>query len=1372
MSSTIRLDNTSDQAADRPVVAAPAGPRLEPGSAPTVILRREESGPAPLSFAQERFWFLDRINPDDASSNISRGVRIKGDLKRDLLQRSLQAIVDRHESLRTTFATNQLYAVKDSKPVQLIAVNKTHEITVIDLSHESVDQREAKARDLAQGAAQRPFDLTLGPLLQATLLRLGGREHVLIVTLHRIVSDEWSLDVFFRDLWQLYKAGMRGNSSQLPQLPIQYADYARWQRTVIQSEALQADGNYWRAKLQGAPAANELPTDRPRPAIQSGRGASAAFVLKKELTGDLRALSDNEDATLFMTLMAALQILISRCSGQDDIVVGSTVANRELDETRNLIGPISNALALRVDLSGNPTFREVLARVKEVTLAAEAHRALPFEKLVDELQLERSLSYAPVYQIALNFKDTSASNTEVDTLIIGEFDFQTGMAKLDLTLDIVNKQDRLACRSEYNSDLFDAETIERLVRHFEVLLEGIVVNPEQRIAELPLLTEEERRQVLIEWNSAKNESTKGECIHELFESQVKRTPNATAVVCRDDRLSYDELNRRANQLARCLRALGIGPEQSVGVCLERSVETVIGLLATLKAGAAYVPLDPAYPRDRLSFMLEDSRVPALITQKRLLGTLPAPRAEVIQIDEDWPRIAGESDANLECPVAPENLAYVIYTSGSTGRPKGVQVTHGTVTHLFEATRQQLGFREGDVWTTVHSSAFDFSVWEIWGSLLQGTQLVIVLPEVAQSPAALHDLLRRERVTILNQTPAALRQLLGARPEFHDLNLRMIICGGDALDYELAQELTKIGIPVWNFYGPTESTVWATCTRVEPGAASEDLTSIGRQIPDIEIYLVDQHLQPVPVGVPGEICIGGDGLARGYLNRPELTAEKFIPNPFSEKRGTRLYKTGDLARYRRGGKIEFLERLDNQVKLRGFRIELGEVEAVLSQHPRVRQAVAIVREDQRGDKRLVAYLVPAAASVPGASELRAHLRRTLPEYMVPSSFVPLNAIPLTPNGKVDRRALPAPDESRPDLQQAYVAPRDRFEEQLATMWANVLQLKLIGVRDNFFELGGHSLLAARLFAQIENQFGKHLPLATLFQSPTVEQLANALRDTGASGAWSSLVAIQPKGSRPPLFCIHAAGANVLIYRPLSQHLGGDQPVYALQAQGLDGETKPHFRIEDMAAHYIEVMRTVQPNGPYYLVGASFGGLVVFEMAHQLLAQGQETALLAMLNTNCPASSITKRIFCHFGHVIQWGPRAYIQRLSKSVMRKRDNQDSTNGKAIADKELRQILESLPDPEDPLSKTIVAINVAEQNYVLTGKTYPGRITLFWAKDAKRDFEDNRMGWRRLAAGGLEVHVVPGNHTSIREEPNVAVLVEKLKRCLDGARLTQDQV
>jgi amino acid adenylation domain-containing protein len=842
----------------------------------------------------------------------------------------------------------------------------------------------------------------------------------------------------------------------------------------------------------------KLRTDRPRPAIQSFNGARQYFVLSKALSERVKGLSKRHRVTLFTTLLAAFQALLHRYTGQNDIVIGSPVAGRNQSETESLIGFFLNMLVLRADLSGNPTFEELLNRVREVCLEAYSHQDLPFEKLVEELQPDRDLSRTPLFQVMFAFQNTPRPALELASLTVGDFEVP-GIARYDLHL-FMEEQNELRGWVDYNTDLFNATTITRMLGHFQALLEGIVAHPEQRLSDLLILTEAERQQLLVEWNDTKRDYPTDKCIHQMFEAQVERTPDAVAVVCEDRQLTYRELDCRANQLAHYLSSLGVGPEVPVGICVERSLEMVVGLLAILKAGGAYVPLDPDYPTERLAYMLDDIQAPLLLTQRHLVQKLPAQQSKVISLDGDCEIIADESEENLSVPTTPENLAYVIYTSGSTGQPKGVQICHRSVTRLLNATGPMFGFDEHDVWTVFHSYAFDFSVWEIWGALLQGGRLVVVPLETAQSPAAFRDLLHRERVTVLNQTPSAMRQLLEVRPESSKSadgwNPRLIICGGEAFPRDLAGPLMESGAAVWNFYGPTEATVWATINPVTTTGSTSQSIPIGRPIADRQIYLLDQNLQPVPVGVPGELHIAGAGLARGYFKRPELTAEKFIPHPFSNESGARLYKTGDLACYLPDGNIEFLGRSDHQVKVRGFRIELGEIEVLLSQHPAVRDTVVLAREETPGDKRLVAYIVTAQAEAPPASDLREFLRHRLPDYTIPSSFVFLEALPLTPNGKVDRRALPAPDQSRPDLKEAFVAPRTEAEKVIAGIWSEVLKLDKVGIHDNFFNLGGHSLLATQVVSRVRKAFDVDVPLRAIFETPTLLGLAVQVAQTRA------------------------------------------------------------------------------------------------------------------------------------------------------------------------------------------------------------------------------------------------------------------------------------
>ena len=1352
MSSATPLNNTPESNGNRQKPSGEAELRSAPLGTAGAIPRRDLGKHAPLSFFQERLWFLDQINPGDVSQNISPGIRVKGGLSHDRLQQALQQVVDRHESLRTIFATAELNATFDSKPRQLITERVEVPLNITDLS----GSPQERVRAFARTEAQRPFDLKLVPLLRASLIKLDDRDHLLLVTLHRIVGDEWSMEVLFRDLWECYRALAREETPQLPELPIQFADYASWQRNSVDEKSFNEHRNYWHAALQGSPAVIDLPTDRPRPPVQSWRGAVTRLSLEHDLAAAVKGVAQIENTTLNIVFSTVFQILLSRYTSQYDIVIGLTFVNREPENTKNLIGPLAGVFPLRTNLSSNLSFRELLAEVKGLTLEAQSHKAFPFEKLVEELRLERSLSHAPVFQVAMLSKEMSSRMPEIPGLSLEEFDFHSGTARYDITLEVDERSEYLDCRFEYNSDLFDCETMEGFARHFRELLKGIVANPEQPVFELPLLTEAEQRRILVEWNNTETNVEYGKNVQQLFERQVSQTPDAVAVQFGPTSLTYLDLNRKANQLAHYLKERGAGPDVVTGIFLERSLDMVVAVLAVLKAGGAYLPLDISYPLERLSFIVNDAKAPILITQERLLSRLPQGESEIICLDRDEDDVARRSDENPSAEALGENLSYVIYTSGSTGKPKGVQLTHFGLVNLLTAMRKRLS--ADDVLLSVTTLSFDIATMEVCLPLIAGARLVIASKEATIDGRELIQLLNTSGATLMQATPATWQLLIEAG--WNGRKPLTIICGGEALSRELADQLNARSTVLWNQYGPTETTIYSTAGQIT--SDSGEIT-IGKPIANTQTYILDSKLQPVPIGVAGELYIGGDGMARGYLHRPDLTAERFLPNPFGENPGTRIYRTGDLARYRRNGNIEYLGRLDHQVKLRGFRIELGEIESVLSQHEGVKQTVVVAREDQPGNKQLVAYVVPTSTA-PSPSDLRKFLQQTLPDFMVPAVFVNMDALPRTPNGKIDRRALPPPNLNR-DAQRIRVAPRDDLETQLVNIWAGMLGTNGVGVTDNFFELGGHSLLAARLFAQIHNRFGIHLPLATLFQSPTIEQLANVLREYEPSGSWSSLVAIQPHGSKTPLFCIHAAGANVLIYRPIARHLGDDQPVYALQAQGLDGKKPPLKSVEDMAAHYTREMRSVQPAGPYYLLGASFGGLVIFEMAHQLLAEGQKVALLAMLNTNCPVYTPTHRIRCHVGHLQQLGPRTYATEVVKALQRRLGKAPVLHGNvASLDPQIASLLANRTDRDEALVHTVEAIRDAEDNYVPSGKVYPGRITLFWAMNSIKDFEDNRLGWRRLAAG-LDVYEIPGNHTTIREEPNVRILVENLKICIEKA-------
>ncbi len=1035
------------------------------------LVRMERTAVLPLSYAQERLWLLDQIGISGAAYHMPAAVRLRGDLDAAALERSFAAVVERHEGLRTRFA------VAEGKPFQVIDRAGTFVLRVEDLSELPEGERAAATRQRVGAFGVEPFDLARGPLFRVHLLRLSAAEHVAIVVMHHIVSDGWSIGVLIREVAALYAAFSQGRPSPLAELAIQYADYAAWQRGWLQGELLAQQVSYWRRHLKGAPAALELPTDRPRPAVQSYRGAYHGVALPVELTASLHELARSEGATLFMVLLGAFSLMLSRWSGQSDIVVGSPIAGRTHRELEGLIGFFVNTLALRPDLSGNPSFRELVGRVKESALGAYAHQDLPFEKLVAELQPVRDLSRQPIFQALFALQNVPRETLELPGLRLSMVGGEAATAKFDLALYMHEREGRLAGYFEYATDLFDATTIERLAGHLRVLLEGIVADPNVSLNELPLLPEGERQQLLEEWNATAAAYPRDKCLHELFAEQAARTPDAVALVYEDSELSYRELDRRSNQLAHYLCGHGVGPEVIVGLCIERSLEMVVGLLGILKAGGAYLPLDPDYPADRLAYMLADARAPVVVTQARLVNQLPDPRAEIVQIDADWTAIATQPATTPPIAALADNLAYVLYTSGSTGRPKGVSIKHASAIALLSWSDRT--FSREDTARTIASTSicFDLSVFELFVPLCSGGQVALANSPI-DLPAAAHN------ASLINTVPSAIATLLqlGKIPA----TIRVINLAGEPLQSRLVQQLyDACNVQrIYNLYGPSEDTTYSTHALI---GRNDTHVSIGRPISNTRVYVLDTAGDVVPVGVSGELYIGGAGLARGYLNRSDLTAERFVPSPFGE--GERLYRTGDIVRYLSDGNLEFLGRIDHQVKLRGYRIELGEIEARLAEHGSVGNAIVVAREDEAGQKRLVAYVVGKDEATADAGELRVHLQQSLPDYMIPSAFVTLKVFPLTPNGKIDRRALPMPEDDAV-VRGEYVAPRTPREEVLAGIWADVLKLDRVGVHDNFFELGGHSLLAIGLLERMRQQ-GLHASVRTLFTAPTVATLADAV-----------------------------------------------------------------------------------------------------------------------------------------------------------------------------------------------------------------------------------------------------------------------------------------
>lgn len=1697
------------------------------------IERIPREGELPLSFAQQRLWFIYQLDPNNRAYNIRGGIRLQGELNVQALERSLNEIINRHEVLRTSFSA------VDGRPFQVIEPSLTLHLPVIDLRALPADEREAKAKQIAIEEAERLFDLSRCPLMRLNLFRLDDQNHALAYSLHHIICDGWSMGILVNEISLLYMAFSTGSASPLPELPIQYADFAHWQQRWLEGEVLDTQLSYWKKELAGAPAEINLPTDYPRPTARTYRGARYSMALPQDLSQSLRDLSQDEGVTLFMTLLASFQILLSKYTDQKDVVVGSDIANRNLSATQGLIGFFVNQIVLRTDVSDDPDFLELLSRVRDTALEAYAHQDLPFEKLVEAMEPERHLNRSPLFQVKFLLQNTPQdSELSLRGLTLRPFNFEIEASTFDLLLSMLDTEQGLAGTFEYSTDLFGETTIARLGQHFRNLLESIVANPRQRVSEIQFLSAAERNELLIEWNQTEFEYSKNKCIHQLFEQQAERTPDATAVVFEGEKLTYRELNARANQLAHHLRQSGVEQETLVGLCVERSLEMVVGLLGTLKAGAAFLPLDPGYPLERLSFMIEDARIPVLLTQEALLERLPAQWVQTICLDSDWETIANQAEQDLDGVAVAENLAYVIYTSGSTGKPKGVMVQHGGLCNMVEAQIKAFAvFPESRV-LQFASFSFDASVSEVFMALASGASLYLASRESLMPGPPLLQLLRDNEITTVTLPPSVLAVM-----DSDELPaLQTIIAAGESCSLETVERWGKDRRFI-DAYGPTEDTVCATLAQLDGSRIT-----IGRPIANNQIYILDADMQPVPAGVYGELHIGGIGLARGYLNRPELTAEKFIPNPFSASAGERLYKSGDLARWLTDGNVEFAGRIDHQLKIRGYRVEAGEIETVLNNHPEIRTSIVLERPDTAGDKRLAAYCVRsttddgpiltldnsenarlelwpsvaefyiyddllyhamtadelrnekyrvairqhvkdkvvldlgtgqdailarfcveagaarvyaielleesyekakatiealgfsdkivlihgnsmavelpekidvcvseivgpiggcegAAAIInnawrfmkdegvmipsrsvtkiaaitlsddflnnptfsklsaqyaekvfdqvghrfdfrlcmknfsrdniisnaqpfeslnfmqqidaefdrdielvierddklvgfvvwlnlhtveevvidilddeycwlpiylpifyPGVAvragdritatvsgrfsdnqlnldytvkgslwrssgdksdfeyttyhhrplfqgtefhrrifpdgrinvfegfqpqmltkKLKSYLKDLLPEYMIPADVIILDSLPLTPNGKIDRKALPDPGQTTVVTQQDHVAPRNALESQLAAMWEDLLGVHPVGVTQSFFELGGHSLLAVRLMARVKKQFGLDLPISTLFRGETIEEFAKILSEQGSAWRSSALVPIQPQGTRPPFFCVHAMGGNVNNYYLLARYLGADQPFYGLQAPPLHEATEDDTQVEQMAARYVEALREVQPVGPYLIGGYSFGSFVAYEMARQLQSQGQRVSLLALLDTYSPAilnKLPLERDVADMLVSLAWSTsREQGKRLLLPVNDLRQLSQDEQFSYFLEK-MREHDLAPPEVDQELLARFVtgaaARERAARNYV--PQKYQGSVTVFkceqrdplWMEQLARiglDASDQTLGWGQLVQS-VSVMDIPGHHDVICLEPYVQTLAEKLASCLEKASLESKAV
>ena len=1312
-----------------------------------------------LSFAQQRLWLLEQLEGELAAYNMPYAWRLRGSLNPEALRRALEASVRRHEPLRTTFT------VVDGEPAQVVQDIGRFELPIEDLRGLETDAQAEQVARRSRDEAERPFDLTGDLLLRGALVRLGEHEHVLLLTMHHIASDGWSLSVLWRELGLQYDALCRGASLELPRLPVRYADYATWQRNELEGSRVERLVQYWRSQLQGSTAL-ELPGDRPRPAVPSYLGSRREFEIGEDLVGRLKALSQRESVTLQMTLLAAFQTLLTRYTGQQDLAIGAPTAGRNHEALEGLVGYFVNILVLRTDVSGDPTFRELLRRVRAVSLDAYDHQDLPFERLVEQLQPQRHASRSPLVQVLFQLLSFSDMDLALPRLEVSRLPLTHQRVRFDLEMHLWQQVGNIRGVLVYSMDLFDSPSIDRLVDHFMTLLAGIVAAPDRRLSELPMLTEAERHQLLVEWNDTAVEYPRDRCVHELFDEQVSRNPHATALASGEQRWTYREVNRWANRLAHHLRRRGVVAGTLVGLGVERSAELVVGALGILKAGGAYVPLDIDLPRMRLDAMVLDAGVEFMVTRRRFLDRLPTTAVEAICLDDDAGASGDDDAASPDVVVRADELASVLFTSGSSGQPKGVAIRHTSIARLVFA-QDYATFGPDRVFVQLAPTSFDASTFEIWGSLLHGATLILA-PAGVPDFRELERLLARHAATTLWLTASLFNQIVDDRPQAL-AGVREILTGGEALSVRhvrQAQQLLGPRVQLINGYGPTEGTTFTTCYRIPPGLpAGLESIPIGRPIANTQVYVLDPRRQPVPIGVPGELYIGGAGLAQGYLNRPDLTAERFVSHPFSGEPGAQLYRTGDQCRWRADGELEFLGRLDDQVKLRGFRIELGEVEAVLRLHPSVGQCAVVVRDVGTGDKRLLAYVVPAGRAGVIASELRDHLRSRLPDYMLPATFVALEEIPLTTSGKIDRARLAFPHETSPDAHTDLVAPRNQAERRLASLWCELLACDRVGVHDDFFEMGGHSLLAVRLFARIEQEFGCRLPLAVLFQQGTVAHLARLVEEQRRSAAIATVLPLQTSASGRPLFVMPTIGGELHFSPTLVEDLGKRFPVVGVQP-ALAPQYLEQFRdFRATAGHFASAIRAYQPRGPYALVGYSYGGLMAFEVASSLIDAGETVDLLAVIDTGPNRRGLTlsgrdhwRRLSRVVVNLPSWfreeAGDLSARRLLGSAVRtlRRFYRSKVLGRRL---ELDDVfdLDRIHSQNHELMRTVFA---AVCDYV--PRRYPGTLTLFraTADPLLRGFEPD-LGWHRFV-DALELRYIKGNHESILHPHRVGELADHL--------------
>jgi amino acid adenylation domain-containing protein len=1323
-----------------------------PPPAEEVIPRRDSSLPCPLSPAQQRLWFLEQLNSNLPLYNEAEAVLLTGELNIDAMENALNIIIDRHDVLRSTVK------VIDGVPHATIHERWPLRFKRIDLSPLPSPERQSELERLLIDEPRVLYDLEAEPGIRVTLLRLSSREHVLILMMHHIICDWSSEGIIWRELSALYHSFLSGQPVTLPALPITHADYAAWQQHKLANTSFDEDLAFWEKMLHGAPALLELPADRSRPAVMSYQGGRLRWKLTRTLTEALRNTSREEKTSLFTIFAATLSTLLYRYTGSEDILVGLPLADRDQQELQSVIGFLLHTHVLRTRLSADMTFRDLLSSVQKGVLDLYAHRSAPFDQVVRRLQPERNLSFSPLFQVMLNWRDRDQqlSFIGLDGLAIDSLMAASNTSKFDLFLFATDSGDEIWLELEYNADLFDKDRIERMLSHYQALLEAAAVDPSANIAKMPLLTAGEHRQI-VDWNRTELNYSSDKCLDELIEEQIERTPDAVAVTFDDHQLTYRQLGVHSSQLASYLQELGVGRNTLVAICVDRSAEMMVGLLAILKAGGAYLPLDPMYPPDRLAFMLQDAQPLVLLTQESLRDFLPSQQSQIICVDKLPTTITGRPATSTALSGRQvDDLAYVLYTSGSTGTPKGVQIQHRALVNFLSSMQREPGITDGDTVLALTTLSFDIAGLELWLPLTVGAHVVIACGETARDGKQLLALMERCNPTIMQATPITWRMLLDAG--WKESPRLKILCGGEAWPTELADELLPKCQSLWNMYGPTETTIWSAVSRVE----KDKPVLIGPPIANTTFHILDDRNQPLPVGIPGELYIGGQGLALGYLGRPALTSERFVPDPFSPMTGSRLYKTGDLVRRVANGSIEFLRRVDHQVKLRGFRIELGEIEALLEQHTDISQCVVAIEGQDPADKRLVAYVIPTDPQlVPSVDDLRGALKQHLPNYMIPAIFAVIKKMPLTSNGKIDRKALSLSQHTTITNDAPVDAPRDSVEAKLVHIWERVFEVSPIGIRTNFFDVGGYSLMVVKLFAQINKVFDRSLPIATIFRSPTIEQLATLIRGRTIS---SSLVPIRPLGSKNPLFIVH----SYLTYDRFRKIIEQDRPLYGLQEAEDDSERV--LSLADRVAEYVHQIREVQPEGPYHLIGWCAAGPLTVELARGLQDSGGEVAMVGLIDSAHPALAggrhrelnmvdRVRELIRFHRHRQQQAQFAEYSSVEYVWLAFRDRV-STSCRNFFLRHWKLVFEI---------RRLMGLSSPRFMYNLPSwkpdnvEPYDGQIRLFRPHLTNRPHIDTSLGWGEIALRGVDVVWVPGDHESMFVEPNIDVFGQMLERLLE---------